>query len=46
MKDVKDSSGFKGFYKGIDANIMRAMVLNATKMGTYDESKKILKKTF
>lgn len=44
MKDVVGTSGYVGFYKGIDANIMRAMVLNATKMGTYDETKKLLKK--
>jgi len=27
----------KGFYRGIDANIMRAMVLNGTKMSCYDQ---------
>lgn len=31
--------GVAGFYRGISANIMRACVLNATKMGIYDISK-------
>jgi hypothetical protein len=30
------SQGVSGFYRGISANIMRACVLNATKMGVYD----------
>jgi len=25
-----------GFYKGIEANVMRAAILNATKMACYD----------
>jgi len=37
------NQGAKGFYKGIEANIMRAMVLNATKMGVYDTCKGQLK---
>jgi len=28
--------GIAGFYRGVEANVMRACVLNATKMGTYD----------
>ena len=35
MKD----QGIAGFYRGVEANIMRACVLNATKMGVYDLSK-------
>jgi Mitochondrial carrier protein len=31
--------GIAGFYRGIDSNILRAMVLNGTKMGVYDQSK-------
>ena len=31
--------GLGGFYRGVTANIMRACVLNATKMGCYDISK-------
>jgi hypothetical protein len=33
-----------GFYRGIDANIMRAMVLNGTKMGCYDTIKGMIVK--
>ena len=35
-KEINKGQGFAGFYKGIQANIMRAMVLNATSMGCYD----------
>ena len=31
--------GWKGFYRGVQVNIMRACVLNATKMGVYDIAK-------
>ena len=31
--------GVKGFYRGVEVNIMRAVVLNATKMGVYDIAK-------
>ena len=31
--------GIAGFYRGVEANIMRACVFNATKMGVYDISK-------
>ena len=31
--------GIAGFYRGVEANVMRACVLNATKMGCYDVSK-------
>jgi solute carrier family 25 protein 14/30 len=31
--------GIAGFYRGVEVNIMRACVLNATKMGVYDISK-------
>lgn len=31
--------GLGGFYRGIDSNIARAMVLNGTKMAVYDQSK-------
>ena len=33
------SEGMKGFYKGFNINVMRAMVLNATKMACYDTCK-------
>ena len=31
--------GIRGFYRGVNVNIMRACVLNATKMGVYDIAK-------
>jgi Mitochondrial carrier protein len=31
--------GMSGFYRGVEANVMRACVLNATKMGSYDMCK-------
>ena len=40
-KEVYAGQGFGGFYKGIEANIMRAMILNATKMACYDTCKGI-----
>lgn len=38
-KDVMSNQGFGGFYKGIEANVMRACILNATKMSCYDTCK-------
>ena len=37
--DLYVNQGVAGFYRGIDSNIARAMVLNGTKMGVYDQSK-------
>mmetsp|Transcript_17694 Transcript_17694/g.31981 ORF Transcript_17694/g.31981 Transcript_17694/m.31981 type:complete len:285 (-) Transcript_17694:152-1006(-) len=37
--DMYKNQGIAGFYRGVQANIMRAMVLNATKMACYDISK-------
>jgi len=34
--------GMSGFYRGIEANIARAMVLNGTKMACYDQIKQII----
>ena len=31
--------GIAGFYRGVEVNVMRACVLNATKMGCYDIAK-------
>lgn len=36
-KELFANQGVGGFYRGIDSNIMRAMVLNGTKMGVYDQ---------
>eukprot|EP00595_Chromulina_sp_UTEXLB2642_P000913 CAMPEP_0196761742 /NCGR_PEP_ID=MMETSP1095-20130614/1048_1 /TAXON_ID=96789 ORGANISM="Chromulina nebulosa, Strain UTEXLB2642" /NCGR_SAMPLE_ID=MMETSP1095 /ASSEMBLY_ACC=CAM_ASM_000446 /LENGTH=290 /DNA_ID=CAMNT_0042111669 /DNA_START=31 /DNA_END=903 /DNA_ORIENTATION=- len=33
------AQGIGGFYRGLQANVMRAMVLNGTKMACYDEIK-------
>ena len=37
--DMYRDQGIGGFYRGVEANVMRACVLNATKMGCYDISK-------
>lgn len=39
VKNMYDDQGIAGFYRGVSANVMRACVLNATKMGCYDISK-------
>lgn len=39
VKNMHRDQGVAGFYRGVEANIMRACVLNATKMGVYDLSK-------
>lgn len=36
MRQMFKDQGISGFYRGISANIMRACVLNGTKMGCYD----------
>lgn len=41
--EVYKAQGMGGFYKGIEANVMRAMILNATKMACYDTCKGIVK---
>mmetsp|Transcript_17817 Transcript_17817/g.32251 ORF Transcript_17817/g.32251 Transcript_17817/m.32251 type:complete len:303 (-) Transcript_17817:272-1180(-) len=38
-KELMDKQGIKGFYRGIDSNVARAMVLNGTKMSCYDQMK-------
>ena len=35
-----------GFYKGLEANVARAMILNATKMSCYDTCKGLVKSKF
>lgn len=37
--DLMKQQGIGGFYRGIEANVMRAMVLNGTKMACYDQIK-------
>jgi hypothetical protein len=38
-REILKQEGIKGFYKGLEANIMRACVLNGTKMACYDQIK-------
>lgn len=42
---IYQGQGMGGFYRGIEANVMRAMVLNGTKMGVYDQIKGMIKKS-
>jgi len=37
------AQGISGFYRGLQANVMRAMVLNGTKMSCYDQIKGMIK---
>jgi len=39
MGNMYKEQGIKGFYRGMEANIMRASVLNGTKMACYDQIK-------
>jgi len=41
-KELFANQGIGGFYRGIDSNIARAMVLNGTKMACYDTTKGIV----
>lgn len=41
-RGIMATSGVAGFYKGMDANIARAMVNNGTKMACYDVTKKTI----
>lgn len=38
-KELLKKQGIAGFYRGIDSNVLRAMVLNGTKMSCYDQMK-------
>lgn len=42
---IYESQGLGGFYRGVQANVMRAMVLNGTKMACYDQIKGLIKKS-
>mmetsp|Transcript_23390 Transcript_23390/g.28736 ORF Transcript_23390/g.28736 Transcript_23390/m.28736 type:complete len:301 (+) Transcript_23390:51-953(+) len=41
-KELFAMQGIGGFYRGIDSNILRAMVLNGTKMACYDTAKGVV----
>jgi hypothetical protein len=43
--DLYKSQGIGGFYRGMEANVMRAMVLNGTKMACYDQISIMIKKS-
>lgn len=44
--EIKKAEGMMGFYKGFNTNVIRAMVLNATKMACYDSVKTYLVAAF
>jgi len=44
--EVMKAEGIMGFYKGFNTNVIRAMVLNATKMACYDTIKGFLVASF
>jgi hypothetical protein len=44
-RKIYANSGITGFYRGLEANVMRAMVLNGTKMACYDNTKIFIKKS-
>lgn len=39
IKDVYRAGGFFGFYMGVGPTVVRATLLNGTKLGTYDSIK-------
>ena len=39
FSELYRAQGFTGFYRGLEANVMRAVVLNGTKMACYDQIK-------
>lgn len=41
-KELLSKQGISGFYRGIDSNVARAMVLNGTKMACYDQAKGVV----
>ena len=41
-KNMYNVQGIAGFYRGIDSNIARAMVLNGTKMACYEQIKDVI----
>ena len=32
IKNIYDRAGYKGFYRGLDSNITRAIILNSTRV--------------
>ncbi len=44
FRQILKENGIKGLYKGLQANIMRAMMLNGTKMAVYDTMRQLIVK--
>uniref|UniRef100_A0A6U4ULH9 Mitochondrial carrier protein n=3 Tax=Hemiselmis andersenii TaxID=464988 RepID=A0A6U4ULH9_HEMAN len=44
VREVLADGGWKAFYRGVNATIIRAAILNATKLAAYDETKYMLKR--
>lgn len=44
-RELYQLQGVPGFYRGLEANVARAMVLNGTKMGCYDQIQGMIKKS-
>lgn len=42
IKDIYHNQGMKGFYKGVQATVARAIMVNATMLSTYDHIKHTL----
>mmetsp|Transcript_36982 Transcript_36982/g.42503 ORF Transcript_36982/g.42503 Transcript_36982/m.42503 type:complete len:94 (+) Transcript_36982:348-629(+) len=42
IKDVYHHGGLLGYYKGVQATVVRAMMLNGSKLSTYDHIKHTL----
>lgn len=42
LKQILQSEGFSGLWKGLLPNIQRAFIVNAAELGTYDQSKHLL----
>jgi hypothetical protein len=44
-KTVFEDAGIRGFYRGVQITVIRAMVINGTKLSSYDQIKTYLKKS-
>mgnify|MGYP002633481368 CR=1 FL=1 len=42
IRDVYNTQGIMGFYRGLMPTVIRATMLNGTKLGTYDSTKQFL----
>lgn len=46
IKHIYQSDGIRGFWVGVSPNITRTFLVNAAELGTYDQTKEILKGKF